>query len=58
MMMIALLPMLTQSAREAQKGMLDHDHAVATELHKLRGLPKAIQTQFEEHQKAATGTDE
>ena len=31
---------------EAQKGMLD----MATELRKLRGLPKAIQKHFEEQQ--------
>ena len=36
---------LTQSMEEAQKGMLD----MATELRELRGLPEAIQKQFEEH---------
>ena len=35
---------LTQSMDEAQKGMLE----MATELRGLRGLPKAIQKQFEE----------
>ena len=42
---------LTQFVEEAQKGMLD----MATELRELRGLPEAIQKQFEEQQKAAAG---
>ena len=44
---------LTQSAEEAQKGMLH----MATELHELRGLPKlkATRKQFEEQQKKVTG---
>ena len=40
------MPELTQSAEEAQKGML----VMETELRELRGLPEAIQKQFEEHQ--------
>ena len=38
---------------EAQKGMLD----MATELHELRGLPEAIQNQFEEQQAKSDGKD-
>ena len=38
---------------EAQKCMLD----MATELRELRGLPKAIQKQFEEHQERSEGKD-
>ena len=48
------IPKLTQSAGEAQKGMLD----MATELRELRGLPEAIQKQSEEQQKQTTGNDD
>ena len=44
---------LTQSMEEAQKGMLD----MATELRELRGLPDAIQKQFEEQQAKSDGKD-
>ena len=38
---------------ESQKGMLE----MATELRELRGLPKAIQKQFEEQQDRSEGQD-
>ena len=44
---------LTQSMEEAQKGMLE----MATKLHELRGLPKAIQKQFKEQQERSEGKD-
>lgn len=39
---------------EDQKGMLE----MATELRELRGLPKAVQKQFEEQQERSEGKDE
>ena len=44
---------LTQSMEEAQKGILQ----TATELRELRGVPKAIQKQFDEHQERSEGKD-
>ena len=44
---------LTQSMEDAQKGML----AMATELRELRGLPRAIQKQFEEQQEKREGKE-
>ena len=44
---------LNLSVEEAHKGML----AMVTKVHDQRGVPEAIQQQFEEQQRKATGQD-
>ena len=44
---------LTQSMEEVQKGMLD----MATELREVKGLPEAIQNEFDEQQAKSDGKE-